>query len=265
MSSRFHESEIAKITYHDSGEIQVFTDRTDFLRTLADCLDTLGPNFNMFRAEVRPDDLDLRYEVDCMYYNEFGEDPPEKQEWLSELKAREQERTRQIEAEKKPLDIKVMLENGVVTAVLAGSSAPINIEIVSCDDDYEDLDALQAYRDYLYANEALSLCEHVTADFTRPGATIPNYESYYRGLILYGLPDTPETRKFGAEICRLYEDNASTDLVQAKLSVLRAGAGEGSKPSLTELLSGTNSKNSNPDPKAKESHSKAWYQMRDLT
>lgn len=205
----FHpiDSAIAKITYHDSKETQFFADKDVFLKALSNCLYTLGPNPNMFQAEVINYDWDLRYQVACMYLGEFGEDPPDKQSWLAEAKDRELQRLIEAEAAKPKLEIKVLLDNGSVDGVLINNkAAPVNIEIVSCDDDYEDLPALQAYRDYLvFGNESLYSGEYNIADFMSRHDSIPDFELYYRGLTCYGLTDTQSTREYGAEICYFYE------------------------------------------------------------
>ena len=63
------------------------------------------------------------------------------------------------------MKIKVIIENGVVTSVVKNSDEPVDVEIVSIDDDYSDRQALEEYRDQIYADPAYKNCTHVTTNF----------------------------------------------------------------------------------------------------
>lgn len=71
-----------------------------------------------------------------------------------------------LQVEQKPLQIKVVIEHGLVDAVLKDQDVPVKVEVVDLDRDYEDYDRLSDYRASLYADDSLKPCDYSVADFT---------------------------------------------------------------------------------------------------
>lgn len=65
-----------------------------------------------------------------------------------------------------PLDIKIVIDEGVVHAALVNQPLPVNVEIIDVDPDYEDYKALDAYRNQLYQDPSYSDCSFTVARFT---------------------------------------------------------------------------------------------------
>ncbi len=81
-----------------------------------------------------------------------------------------------------PIDVKVIIDNGVVECTLQNSTYPVNVEIIDIDKDYEDYAELDAYRTKLYKDASYTECEYTTANFEKeplldnshaPDITIP--------------------------------------------------------------------------------------------
>lgn len=64
-----------------------------------------------------------------------------------------------------PLQVKVIMDSGLVEGVLKDQDTPIEVEVVAVDKDYEDYDQLQAYRDSLYENNSFRKCDFSVANF----------------------------------------------------------------------------------------------------
>jgi hypothetical protein len=63
------------------------------------------------------------------------------------------------------MKVKVVIENGVVSTVLKDCDEPIEVEIISIDNDYRDRQALEEHRDKIYADPAYKDCHYVTTNF----------------------------------------------------------------------------------------------------
>lgn len=59
--------------------------------------------------------------------------------------------------------VKVIIEDGVPQEVLA--DAPVDLEVVDIDKDYEDYDQLKNYRNRLYEDKNLKSCDFKVANF----------------------------------------------------------------------------------------------------
>ena len=59
--------------------------------------------------------------------------------------------------------VKVIIEDGVPQEVLA--DAPVDLEVVDIDEDYEDYDQLKNYRNRLYEDKNLKSCDFKVANF----------------------------------------------------------------------------------------------------
>ena len=65
------------------------------------------------------------------------------------------------------MEIKVMINRGVVEAVLRSKDCPadLDVEIVSVDPDYPDYDKLQNYSDELYTDSNFASADYTCARF----------------------------------------------------------------------------------------------------
>lgn len=63
------------------------------------------------------------------------------------------------------MKIKVIINNGVVETVLKDNDEPVDVEIISIDNDYQDRKALEEYRDKIYADPAYKDCDYKTTNF----------------------------------------------------------------------------------------------------
>ena len=63
------------------------------------------------------------------------------------------------------MEIKVIIENGIVVDVLKNQDTPVNVEIVDVDPDYEDYEALKDYRESLFKDQSLMGCDYTVAHF----------------------------------------------------------------------------------------------------
>jgi len=64
-----------------------------------------------------------------------------------------------------PAQIKVILDNGVIDTILKDCERPIHVEVVDCNDDYEDIDQLREYRDQLVSDTKFRECAYSSANF----------------------------------------------------------------------------------------------------
>lgn len=70
------------------------------------------------------------------------------------------------ELSEQTLDIKIVIDRGVVHAALKNQSLAVNVEIVDVDPDYEDYEALDAYRSQLYKDPSYSDCPFTVVRFS---------------------------------------------------------------------------------------------------
>lgn len=61
------------------------------------------------------------------------------------------------------LNVKVIISHGIVEGVLKDSDAPIFVEVVDVDSDYENYEVLEAYREKLYKDRLLMPCDYTIA------------------------------------------------------------------------------------------------------
>lgn len=61
------------------------------------------------------------------------------------------------------LNIKVIISDGIVEGVLKDSDAPVQVEVVDVDRNYENYEALEEYREELYKDRSLVPCDYVVA------------------------------------------------------------------------------------------------------
>lgn len=63
------------------------------------------------------------------------------------------------------LNIKIIMENGCLAAVLKDSDEPVNVEVISIDTDYKDCRQLKKYRDSLYRDPKYKDCDYKSTNF----------------------------------------------------------------------------------------------------
>lgn len=63
------------------------------------------------------------------------------------------------------LNIKVIIDNGVVDAVLKDQEIPVRVEVVDVNNDYEDYEQLSVYRGELMANDSFVPCDFSVSNF----------------------------------------------------------------------------------------------------
>lgn len=89
--------------------------------------------------------------------------------WLEIDAFAEKELMQQYGLEDRPvqpdLNIKVIINEGIVEAVLKDQNAPVNVEVVDIDPDYEDFEQLDDYRKQLYADTSFQNCDHTVTHF----------------------------------------------------------------------------------------------------
>lgn len=64
-----------------------------------------------------------------------------------------------------PLNLKVILDNGIVEGVLKDKDAPVQVEVLDIDEDYEDYAKLDAYRKEIYSDKSFIPCDYTVARF----------------------------------------------------------------------------------------------------
>lgn len=80
--------------------------------------------------------------------------------------------------EDKPLDIKVIMDRGILETVLKDQHIPVHVEVVYVDPDYEDYEQLEAYKNELYKDPAFFECDYTSCHF-EPDFNVsePEYEN----------------------------------------------------------------------------------------
>lgn len=68
----------------------------------------------------------------------------------------------QLQAE---LEIKVIINEGVVEAVLKNQDIPVRLEVIDINTDYSDYEALEDYRNEVYDDPAFKDCDYTVANF----------------------------------------------------------------------------------------------------
>ena len=63
------------------------------------------------------------------------------------------------------LEIKVVIREGVVEAVLKNQDIPVRVEVIDIDPDYCDCEKLEAYRDKIYDDPSFKNCDYTYANF----------------------------------------------------------------------------------------------------
>lgn len=63
------------------------------------------------------------------------------------------------------MEIKVIVEDGVIRGVLKDCSAPVNVELIDTSECYEDHAALEDYAQQLFSNPAYKDCNYKVANF----------------------------------------------------------------------------------------------------
>ena len=63
------------------------------------------------------------------------------------------------------MKIKVIIENGVVSNVVKNCDDPVEVEIISIDNDNKDRKDLEEYRAKIYADPNYMDCDYVTTNF----------------------------------------------------------------------------------------------------
>lgn len=63
------------------------------------------------------------------------------------------------------LEIKVIIKDGIVEAVLKNQSVPVRVEVIDINKDYRDYVKLQNYADSVYKNPLFENCDFTVADF----------------------------------------------------------------------------------------------------
>lgn len=64
-----------------------------------------------------------------------------------------------------PLDIKVIMDRGILESVLKDQHVPVHVEVVHVDPDYEDYEQLEAYKNELYKDPAFFECDYSSCHF----------------------------------------------------------------------------------------------------
>lgn len=64
-----------------------------------------------------------------------------------------------------PIDIKVIIDHGIVEEVLKNGNSDVQVEVLDLDVDYEDYEKLAAYRKELYADKSFISCDYTVARF----------------------------------------------------------------------------------------------------
>lgn len=110
----------------------------------------MAGEFERRHANVNWDESDLDYWEEIDNFAEAG---------LTEVFGVEQSH------DAKQLDIKVVIEEGVVHAVLKNENLPVTVEVVDVDPDYEDYQQLDAYKKQLYKDPSFTDCDYTVAHF----------------------------------------------------------------------------------------------------
>ncbi|MBR2894864.1 MAG: hypothetical protein IKC03_04295 [Oscillospiraceae bacterium] len=63
------------------------------------------------------------------------------------------------------MKIKVIVNTGIVEAILVDQNSPVEVEVIDLDSDYKDIEPLRKYVDQLYADPMLKPCDYATVSF----------------------------------------------------------------------------------------------------
>lgn len=67
------------------------------------------------------------------------------------------------------LEIKIIMNEGIVEAVLKNQDIPVNVELIRIDPDYPDCKELEAYAEFLRKDRRQMVCDFTTARFDEDG------------------------------------------------------------------------------------------------
>ena len=155
---------IAEVIYVRPPQKVCFYDIPSYIKELTNALDTYG--INAIQTNILDkDNWDLRYEKERVLLDMIGEDIEPKDIWIAKRKADAVLKPQSAVEEQKPFEIKVILDNGIVSCVLKNQDRPIHVEVVDCNDDYSDIEKLKEYRDSIYADKSFIDCDYNTANF----------------------------------------------------------------------------------------------------
>lgn len=94
-------------------------------------------------------------------------DSDERDYWVEIDAFAEKELLERYGAEKDALEqninVKVIISDGIVEGVLKDAGAPVQVEVVEVDRNYENYEALEEYREELYKDRTLVPCDYVVA------------------------------------------------------------------------------------------------------
>lgn len=65
------------------------------------------------------------------------------------------------------MEIKIIINEGVVESVLKDQDIPVRVEIIDINKDYEDYEELEDYRDTVYDDPTLMKCDYTVASFEK--------------------------------------------------------------------------------------------------
>lgn len=68
---------------------------------------------------------------------------------------------------KKPMKIKVVLDEGIVHDVLKDENEPVQVEVIDVNKDYEDYEELEDYKASIYADPSYKRCDYTVAHFEK--------------------------------------------------------------------------------------------------
>ena len=63
------------------------------------------------------------------------------------------------------LEIKVIINEGIVEAVLKNQDIPVRVEVIDVNKDYSDYEKLDEYRDECHHDPSLKECDFTVANF----------------------------------------------------------------------------------------------------
>lgn len=91
---------------------------------------------------------------------------------LAELRAK-QGKGQQVQ----DLQVKVIINDGIVEAVLKDQDTPVRVEVIDVNKDYADCEALEEYRDEIYHDPSFKDCDYTVANFEEDEISIPGSDS----------------------------------------------------------------------------------------
>ena len=98
---------------------------------------------------------------------------------------------------KAPLQVKVILNEGIVEGVLKDQETPVEVEVVDVNKDYDDYEQLRDYRAALYEDKSFRSCDYTTANFeTEEVPESPDLDK--NTMIRYLYRDAENNKMFSA-------------------------------------------------------------------